>query len=210
MTKTNKNTWGEQIQYLCVAVFGRKSWSKCWFCTVRYANKETVRKIFPMWKYAELLKSTIYIKTAKYMHLAVRAEEEEVVVRVFVSLFVHIPVRGRTWWVLYSEETWGDWVLRGGRRAADDRLCRWPAASSSLLQCSSCTTPWYDVSARSLWGSGKRSPAAFDPGYSPRKWSCYYACLVTTEVFAVQDWWREVKVLRSLQAGTLCTRSLLM
>lgn len=58
------------------------------------------------------------------MHLAVRAEEEEVVVRVFVSLFVHIPVRGRTWWVLYSEETWGDWVLRGGRRAADDRLSR--------------------------------------------------------------------------------------
>lgn len=30
------------------------------------------------------------------MQLAVQAEEEEVVVRVFVSLFVHIPVRGRT------------------------------------------------------------------------------------------------------------------
>lgn len=58
------------------------------------------------------------------MHLAVRAEEEEVVVWVFVGLFVHIPVRGRTWWVLYSEETWGDWVLQGGPRAADDRLSR--------------------------------------------------------------------------------------
>lgn len=43
-------------------------------------------------------KKTLYIKTAKYcLHLAVQA--------VF-------------------EETWGEWVLQGGRRAADDRLSR--------------------------------------------------------------------------------------
>lgn len=52
------------------------------------------------------------------MHL--QAEEEEVVVRVFVSLFVHIPVSVCG----HVEETWGEWVLRGGRRAADDGLSR--------------------------------------------------------------------------------------
>lgn len=150
------------------------------------------------------------------MHLTVRAEEEEVGVRVFVSLFVHICQRQDVMGPLQC--LWPRWgnvrrMSPAGRPESSRRSsepCRWPAASSSLLQCSSCTTPWYDVSARSLWTSGKRAPAAFDPGYSPRKWSCYYACLVTTEVFAVQDWSREVKVLRSLQAGTLCTRSLLM